>query len=81
MSKKRIATRLASVFAFAAYPSSVPLPASGSVCEPPLPLALVPPPALPLDVLGPVPTGFPLAVAAVAAPGLTADVPGLAARS
>jgi hypothetical protein len=40
-------------------------------------------PALPLDVLGPVAGGFPLALAAVAvpAPGLTAEVPGLAARS
>ena len=75
---KRPGTRLASAFAFASYPSSVPLPASGSVCEPPLPLA--PPPTLPLDVLGAV---FPLAPALAAAtivpaPGLT---PGLAARS
>jgi hypothetical protein len=73
--KKRIGTRLAS------YPSSVPwpLPASGSVCDSPLPPA--PPPALPLDVLGPVAGGFPLAFAVAAAPGLTAEVPGLAARS
>ena len=58
------------------YASSVPLPASGSVCESPLalaPLAPAPPP----DVLGPVGGAFPGA----AAPGLTADVPGLAARS
>jgi hypothetical protein len=49
--------RLAKAFAFAA--------ASGCVREPPL-LILVPPPATPLDVLGPIATGFPLAVAASA---------------
>jgi hypothetical protein len=75
ISKKRIGTCLAS------YPSSVPLPVSGSVCDPPLPLA--PPP---LKVLGSVAGGFslPLAVpvaAAPPAPGLTAEVPGLAVRS
>ena len=60
------------------YPSSVPLPASGSVCDPPLSLA-PPSSALPLDVLGPVAAG--LAVGAAVVPGLTAEVPGLAARS
>jgi hypothetical protein len=38
-------------------------------------------PALPLEVLGPVGGGFPLAFAVAATPGLTAKVPGLAARS
>jgi hypothetical protein len=49
--------RLARAFAFAAP--------SGRVCEPPL--LLVPLSATPLDVLGPIATGFPLAVAAAAA--------------
>ena len=55
---------------------------AGSVRELPLPLAG--PPTLPLDVLGPVTCIFPLTVAAVivpAAPGLIANVPGLAAQS
>jgi hypothetical protein len=58
------------------HPSSAPLPASGSVCD--SPLSLAPPPALPFNILDSVPTSFP---AVVQAPGLTAEVPGLAAGS
>ena len=43
------------------------------------PLSLVPPAALPLDILGPVAAGFP--VGGTVVPGLTAEVPGLTARS
>jgi hypothetical protein len=54
-------------------------PALGSVCEPLLfPLALQS--ALPLDVLGPISAGFPVAEAVVPAPGPTTEVPGLDAQ-
>ena len=59
--------------------SIFPLPASGSVCKPPLSLARPPTPTL--DVLGavfPQQIGLAFAAAVVLAPGLT---PGLAARS
>ena len=73
----RYETQLANAFAL---PSSIPLPASGYVCEPPLPLAL--PPALPqLGVLGAVfalRSGLALAAAIVPAPRIA---PGLAPPS